>query len=405
MAFDIERVQMLLLVAAIVAMLTRKLRVPYSVGLVATGIVLALFAIQPDITLTRELIFTTLLPPWIFEAAFFLHWPELRRDFWVITTLASVGVILSAAVTAAGMHYLAGWQWIGALTFGVLIAATDPVSVIATFKEAKVMGRLRILVEAESLFNDGVAAVLFAVAIAIASGQEVTVSFVSLELLKTVGGGIACGALMAGAMVFLSGRSKDHLVEITFTTVAAYGSFLLAERFHVSGVLATLTTGLIMGNVGHLGVISDRGREAVEAFWEYIAFVANSLIFLLIGVREEQQNYSTIWGAALIAILLVMISRSVAIYPTCLLFAKSRMRVSARHQHVLVWGGLRGALGLALALGLPVSVPHREAIVTVTFAVVAFSIFAQGMTMTPFLRRLGEIPAHEDVKSGITDRH
>jgi Na+:H+ antiporter len=396
MAFDIERVQLLLLVAAIVAMLTRRLRVPYSVGLVTTGIVLAMFAIQPDITLTRELIFTTLLPPLIFEAAFFLHWPELRRDFWVITTLASVGVVLSAAVTALGMHYLAGWQWIGALTFGVLIAATDPVSVIATFKEAKVLGRLRILVEAESLFNDGVAAVLFAVAIAIASGQEVTVSFVGLALLKTVGGGIACGTLVAGVMVFLAGRSKDHLVEITFTTVAAYGSFLLAERFHVSGVLATLTTGLIMGNVGHLGVISDRGREAVGAFWEYIAFAANSLIFLLIGVREEQQNYSAIWGAALIAILLVMISRSVAIYPTCLLFAKSRLRVTVRHQHVLVWGGLRGALGLALALGLPDSVPHREEIVTVTFAVVAFSIFAQGMTMTPFLRRLGEIPGHRD---------
>jgi Na+:H+ antiporter len=396
MAFDIERVQMLLLVAAIVAMLTRRLRVPYSVGLVTTGIVLAMFAIQPDITLTRELIFTTLLPPLIFEAAFFLHWPELRRDFWVITTLASIGVVLSAAVTAAGMHYFAGWQWIGALTFGVLIAATDPVSVIATFKEAKVLGRLRILVEAESLFNDGVAAVLFAVAIAIASGQEVTVSFVGLALLKTVGGGIACGALVAGAMVFLAGRSKDHLVEITFTTVAAYGSFLLAERLHVSGVLATLTTGLIMGNVGHLGIISDRGREAVGAFWEYIAFAANSLIFLLIGVREEQQNYSAIWGVALIAILLVMLGRSVAIYPTCLLFAKSRLRVTARHQHVLVWGGLRGALGLALALGLPNSVPHRAEIVTVTFAVVAFSIFAQGMTMTPFLRRLGEIPADKD---------
>jgi CPA1 family monovalent cation:H+ antiporter len=395
MAFDIERVQILLLVAAIVAMLTRKLRVPYSVGLVTTGIVLALFSIQPDISLTRELIFTTLLPPLIFEAAFFLHWPELRRDFWVITTLASVGVVLSAIVTAIGMHYFAGWQWISALTFGVLIAATDPVSVIATFKEAKVLGRLRILVEAESLFNDGVAAVLFAVAIAIASGQEVTTSFVALALIKTVGGGIACGAAVAGIMVFLAGRSKDHLIEITFTTVAAYSSFLLAERFHVSGVLATLTAGLIMGNIGHLGVISDRGREAVGAFWEYVAFVANSLIFLLIGVREEQQDYYAIWGAALIAILLVMLGRSVAIYPTCLLFAKSRWRVSAKHQHVMVWGGLRGALGLALALGLPDTVPHREEIVTVTFAVVAFSIFAQGMTMTPFLRRLGEIPASE----------
>ena len=168
--FDIERVGVLLLIASIVAILTRRLHVPYSVGLVATGVVLSLFAIEPNLVLTRELIFTVLLPPLIFEAAFFLHWPELRRDFWVITAFASIGVVLSAGVTAAGMHFFAHWQWMGALIFGVLIAATDPVSVIATFKEAGVKGRLRILVEAESLFNDGAAAVLFAVVTAIAAG-------------------------------------------------------------------------------------------------------------------------------------------------------------------------------------------------------------------------------------------
>lgn len=396
MNFGIENIEVLLLVAAVVAMFTRRLHVPYSVGLVATGIMLAMFSIQLDITLTKELIFTMLLPPLIFEAAFFLHWQELRRDFWVITTLASIGVVLSAAITATGMHYLAGWQWMGALIFGVLIAATDPVSVIATFKEAGVHGRLRILVEAESLFNDGAAAVLFGMVIAISAGQAVTPVFVGLALLKTVGGGILCGALTGWAMLFLAGRTTDHLVEITFTTVAAYGSFLLAEHFEVSGVLATLTAGLMMGNSGATGAISARGREAVESFWEYIAFVANSLIFLLIGIREEQQNFAELWMVALLAILLVMIGRAVAIYPTCALFAGSRLRVSARHQHVLVWGGLRGALALALALGLPDSIPQREEIITIAFAVVAFSIFAQGLTMTPMLRRMGEISPHRE---------
>ncbi len=393
--FAIERLEILLLIAAIVAMLTRRLRIPYSAGLVATGAVLALFSVQPDIRLTRELIFTILLPPLIFEAAFFLHWPELRRDFWVITALASVGVVLSAALTAAGMHYLAGWQWIGALVFGVLIAATDPVSVIATFKESGLHGRLRMLVEAESLFNDGTAAVLFAVVIAIAAGGGVTAGFVGLALLKTIGGGLVCGALVAGAMLFFAGRSKDHLVEITFTTIAAYGSFLLAEHVQASGVLATLTAGLMMGNLGQLGTATERGREPVEAFWEYAAFVANSLIFLLIGIREGQQSFAGLWAVALGAIALVMLGRAVAIYPVCWLFAANRQKISARHQHVLVWGGLRGALGLALALGLPEDIPHRDAIVTVTFAVVAFSIFVQGLTMTPLLRRLGELPARK----------
>ncbi len=392
MTIGIENLQLLLLIAALVAMLTRRLHVPYSVGLVATGIVLALFSLPLKISLTRELIFSTLLPPLIFEAAFFLHWQELRRDFWLIATLAFVGVVLSAVVTATGMHFLAGWEWMGALVFGVLIAATDPVSVIATFKESGVQGRLRILVEAESLFNDGAAAVLFAVAIAIFAGEEVTPDFVGLELARTVGGGIICGALVASALLFLAGRAKDHLVEITFTTIAAYGSFLLAEHFHASGVLATLTTGLMMGNTGPMGAISARGREAVEAFWEYVAFVANSLIFLLIGIREEQQNFSAVGAAIAIAIMLVMIGRAVAIYPTCWLFSGSRLRVAARHQHVLVWGGLRGALGLALALGLPDSMPHHDEIVTVAFAVVAFSIFAQGLTMAPMLRHVGELP-------------
>ncbi len=376
-------------------MLTRRLHVPYSVGLVTTGIILALFSVPLNISLTRELIFSTLLPPLIFEAAFFLHWQELRRDFWLITTLAFVGVMLAAMVTAVGMHYLAGWEWIGALVFGVLIAATDPVSVIATFKETGVKGRLRILMEAESLFNDGAAAVLFAVTIAIYAGEEVTPAFVSLELARTIGGGIICGALVATAMLFLAGRAKDHLVEITFTTIAAYGSFMLAEHFHASGVLATLTTGLMMGNIGPMGAISERGREAVEAFWEYVAFVANSLIFLLIGIREEQQNFAAVGMAIAVAIVLVMVGRAVAIYPTCWLFSGSQLRVSVRHQHVLVWGGLRGALGLALALGLPDSMPHRDEIVTVAFAVVAFSIFAQGLTMTPMLRRMGELPQNK----------
>lgn len=395
MSFGMENIEVMLLIAAVVAMLTRKLRVPYSVGLVATGIVLALFSIQLNITLTKELIFTTLLPPLIFEAAFFLHWRELKRDFWVITTLASLGVALSAAVTAAGMHYFAGWPWIAALIFGVLIAATDPVSVIATFKEAGVHGRLRILVEAESLFNDGAAAVLFGVVIALTAGQTITPLFVSLALLKTVGGGILCGALVGWVMLFLAGRTTDHLVEITFTTVAAYGSFMLAEHFQLSGVLATLTAGLMMGNIGPLGAISARGREAVESFWEYVAFVANSLIFLLIGIREEQQNFSALWMVALLAIVLVLAGRAVAIYPTCLLFAGSRLKISLRHQHVLVWGGLRGALALALALGLPDGIPLREEIITIAFAVVAFSIFAQGLSMTPMLRRIGEIPPHQ----------
>jgi CPA1 family monovalent cation:H+ antiporter len=213
-----------------------------------------------------------------------------------------------------------------------------------------------------------------------------------MKLLMSVAGSLVCGALVGAAALLLTGRTEDHLVEITFTTVAAYGSFLLAEHLHLSGVLATLTAGLMFGNVSALGSISERGREAAQEFWQYAAFVANSLVFLLIGMREARQDFRAVWLLALLAVVLVTLGRAVAVYPCCALFSRSSLRVSARHRHILFWGGLRGALALALALALPPATPDREGIVTMSFAVVAFSVFVQGLTMTPLLRALGEIP-------------
>jgi CPA1 family monovalent cation:H+ antiporter len=391
LALTIERVEILLLIAAIVAMLARRLHVPYSIGLVFAGIGLALLPFSPNIALTKQLVFTAFLPPLIFEAAFQLRWRELRKDLPVILTLATVGVVLSAAATAVGMHYLAQWTWISAIVFGVLIAATDPVSVIATFKDVKVVGRVRLLVEAESLFNDATAAVAFTIALIFASGQSIGVLGVSKTLVIMIAGSIVCGAVVAAVALLLTGATDDHLVEITFTTVAAFGSFLLAEHFHLSGVLATLTAGLIIGNVGHLAIAAET-REAVEGFWEYAAFVANSLIFLLIGMRLANQHYGFVLLPALIAVVIVTLGRALAIYPLSLLFARSKLRIKSSHQHVLFWGGLRGALALALALGLPPDMQGRDAIITVAFAVVAFSIFVQGLTIKPLLRRLGELP-------------
>jgi CPA1 family monovalent cation:H+ antiporter len=191
--------------------------------------------------------------------------------------------------------------------------------------------------------------------------------------------------------MLLAGRSADHLVQITLTTLAAFGSFHLAEHFHCSGVLAALAAGMVAGNYGSLGTATSRGREAVESFWEYAAFAVNSLIFILIGGQVVQRQFSELWAPIAIAIALVTLGRALSIYPLCALFAGSRLRVDMRHQHVLFWGGLRGALALALALGLPESLPFREDVVTVTFAVVVFSIFAQGLTMVPLLRKLGQI--------------
>lgn len=389
---NFEAVVVFLLIAAVVAIVTRRLKLPYSVGLVATGMVVAVIPFIPKITLTKDLIFTALLPPLLFEAAFSLQWSELRRDLPVIGVLATAGVLVSAGITAAGMHFIAQWEWLSALVFGVLIAATDPVSVIAVFREAGAHGRLRLLVESESLFNDGTAAVAFAIAIAFALGGELSTGQIVRDAVLNTGGGILCGAIIGQLALSLIVTTEDHLVETACTNIAAYGSFLLAEALQVSGVFATIVAGIVLRNVGSPGRFSARGREAVQTFWEYAAFVANSIIFLLIGMHQAAHEFRLVWFAALVAIVVVTLGRAAAIYPLCAVFARSSLRVSPKHQHVLFWGGLRGALALALVLSLPDSIPRRDAIVRVAFAVVAFSIFVQGLTIGPLLRRLKETP-------------
>jgi len=385
---SVNEIGLVLLVACVVDMLSRRLRLPYSVGLVLAGIGLAFAGGATNLALTPQMIYTVLLPPLIFEAALQLEWRPFRDNLPVSLTLAFPGVALTGAVIAIGMDLLAGWSWLSAAMFGALIAATDPVSVIAAFKEMKVEPRLSLLVETESLLNDGAAAVAFAILVAVAEGSAVFASAIAATLLWMVLGGITVGAVVASGLLFLAGRTEDHLVEITLTTIAAYGSFLIAEHFHMSGILASLAAGLVVGNVGRLGAISSAAREHVLSFWEYAAFLANSVVFILIGAYVAQQGTRIFTLSAVIAIGLVLVGRILAVYPLCALFARSALKVDRRYQHVLVWGGLRGALALALALAIPDSVPEKGAIIAAAFAVVAFSIFVQSLTMPAVIRGL-----------------
>jgi monovalent cation:H+ antiporter, CPA1 family len=388
---DLTQLGLLLFVSALVAIGMRRLQLPYTVGLVLAGVGLYFAHVRLRLHLSRDLIFSVFLPPLVFGAALSIRWSELRRELPVVMTLATVGVLLTAIITAVGAHYALSWPWPGSMLFGALIAATDPVSVIATFKEAGSDGRARLLIEAESLLNDGTAAVAFVAVLGALAGDQVGVLSLSKALLVSIAGGVLVGAAAGWFFLLLAGSTSDHLVEITFTTLAAYVAFDLAERFHMSGILATLTAGLVIGN--HKGTLASAGgRQALEIFWDYVAFVANSLIFLLIGAQEAQEHFSSLWLAVVVAIALVVLGRAVAVYPVCALFAHSRLRVDLRDQHVLFWGGLRGALALALALSLPADLADRNTIITVTFAVVAFSVLVQGLTITPLLRRLGQLP-------------
>ncbi len=390
---SVSQLGLILLVACVVAIASRRLRLPYSVGLVVAGVCLALLGGAINLVVPPDLIYTVLLPPLIFEAALQLKWRPFRDELPVTAMLAFPGVLLTGAIIATGMHYMIGWGWLGSALFGALIAATDPVSVVAAFKEMKVSPRLGLLVESESLLNDGAAAVAFAILVAVAHGGGLEPGAMVGSLLWMVVGGVAVGVVVAGAALLFAGRTDDHLVEITLTTMAAYGSFLLAEHFHMSGVLAALAAGLVVGNVGWSGwmgcSISEAGRGHIMSFWEYAAFLANSIVFILIGGYEASQASRLLTPAAALAIGLVLIGRIAAVYPVCGLFARTRLKVDIRYQHVLVWGGLKGALALALALAIPDSVPEKGEIIIAAFAVVAFSIFAQGLTMSWLTKALG----------------
>jgi CPA1 family monovalent cation:H+ antiporter len=381
----VSQIGLILMVACIVAIVSRRLALPYSVGLVLAGGGLALLGGAVSLSVSSDLIYTVLLPPLVFEAALQLKWAPFRRDLPVTAALAFPGVLLTGAIIATGMHVIAGWGWLGSALFGALIAATDPVSVIAAFRELKVEPRLSRLVESESLLNDGAAAVAFAILVAIAHGADVRPDAIAGSLVWMTVGGTVVGAAVATAALLVAGRTDDHLVEITLTTIAAYGSFLTAEHFHMSGVLAAVAAGLVVGNVGWTGwmgcALSSAGRDHVMSFWDYAAFLSNSVVFILIGAHEANQATHLFTPAAGWAIGLVMVARVATVYPLSALFAGTGLRVDLRHQHVLVWGGLRGALALALALAVPEGVPEKGEMILAAFAVVAFSIFAQGLTM------------------------
>ena len=344
-----------LAVAMIVALAARRFKLPYTVGLVIVGVVLALLKADIGLPLTHDFIFDLILPPLLFEAAITLSWPELRRYILPILVLSTFGTIVSAGVVAWGMVWLLGWPTPSALVFGALIAATDPGAIIAMFKDTGVKGRLRLLVESESLFNDGAAAVLFVMALAWSQSAENPQTSIGMigTLVLIVAGGIAIGAVCGGAAIIVAWRTSEHLIEAALTMVAAYGSFLVAEYFHVSGVLATVTAGLIMANFRLLrgeSFLSPRGQEFILGFWDFAAFLANSVVFLLIGVAVAAMPFRSYGAVLLTSVVVVLLGRGLTVYPLSLLFLRSRWTISLREQHILWWGGLRGALALALAL-------------------------------------------------------
>lgn len=374
-------------------MITKWVRLPYTLALVIVGLVISPLHLLPPIHITPELILLIFLPALLFEAAWNLKLERLRANFVSISILAVPGVGISAGVIGMIVHYGTHLSWSTALLVGAIISATDPVSVLALFRKLGAPARLSFIIEGESLFNDGTAAVLFRILVGIVVGATSFQSRSALaasSLLKfalIVSGGIAVGAAIGFLASKLTSYFDDHLLEITLTTIAAYGSYLLGEAMHVSPVIAVIVAGITIGNYGRRKM-SPNTQVAVDSFWEYAAFVVNSLVFLLIGLEIPLSLLAQYAGFISWTVLAMVVSRAAVIYGLFPLINRLSSPVAGEWRHILFWGGLRGSLSIALVLSLPLTTTNRVQLVAMTFGAVTFSLLAQGLTISPLLKLL-----------------
>ena len=383
-------------VATAVALAARWLKVPYTVALVVAGLLLGTSrAIAPP-HLTKDLLYSVFLPGLVFEAAFHLDFHKFWQNKLAINALAVPGVAAAIGLTAvllhpvvSALHVADGFTLRHALVFAALIAATDPIAVVALFKSVGVPKRLAVLVEGESLLNDGTAVVFFTIILGALSGAGSSIGAASFDFVRVVGLGGLVGAAVGYVASKLTQRVDDPMIEITLTTIAAYGSFAIAEHFQLSGVIATVAAGMLCGNYGARTGMSPTTRIAVESFWDYVAFGMNSVVFLLIGFEVSLQSLIASWKPILVAYLAVTLGRAALIYLVALFLRRTRESMPWSFCAVLTWGGLRGALSMVLALALPKDFPFRELLLTMTFGVVILSILIQGLSMGPLLKRLG----------------
>lgn len=386
----------LLLVASATAVVIKWIKVPYAVALVLAGLAIGLTNAFPPVSMTPELVLMIFLPALLFEASWNLDIRALKRDWLAITVLATVGVLVCMFSVAAILHFAGGMDVQTAMLFGAMVSATDPVSVIALFRQMGIDKRLTMILEGESLFNDGTAVVLFqlVLAIVVAGGQWSLPTAAGSFVFVVLGGGLL-GALLGYAASRITSAFDDHLLEITLTMVTAYGGFLLADHLKLSPVITVVAAGIVVGNYGSRSGMSATTRLAVNSFWEYAAFLVNSLLFLMIGLQVQVPlllKHAQLIGFGVLA---VFGARLLVVYGICPFVSTKKLPIPDNWRHLMFWGGLRGALVMALALSLPTTFPEREAIINMTFGVVLFTLLVPGLTMEPLVRILGMSPKQE----------
>ncbi|WP_257263255.1 sodium:proton antiporter [Endozoicomonas sp. ONNA2] len=399
----------LFLLASISAIFLKKLRFPYTIGLVVIGMALGIAAEYSELlapvlrlSLTHDLIMYVLLPVLIFEAAINIKFTALVRELVPVLMLAIPGVVLSTLVVGVILGELTPLTLASALLFGALISATDPVAVIALFKEVKAPERISLLMDAESLFNDATAIVMFGIVLSIiqsGTGLSGSTGFAAfIEFFRVFFGGIFVGTAMGSAMLVLLRLSRGMpYVHIALTTILAFTSFIIADHvFETSGVMSVIAAGIITRSYGRRAMADFMTLRHLDPYWEFMAFVANSFIFLLLGLSEDFllrniERLSTFYPSLIIAIMVVLLARCLVVY---LLLPVSNLiplsgKVDSNSMKVMFWGGLRGVVPVALMLSIPDSMSEKRMIIEMTLAVILFSLLIQGTTIGWLISRLG----------------
>ena len=409
----------MLVVASVVAMVARRVRLPYTIALVIAGLGMgAMRGLLPEsvlsLHLSEELLMAVLLPALLFEAAFHLNLTDFKANMRAILLLALPGVALGIVLAGAGFRLVLPWfdfevTFLTACLLGSILAATDPISVIALFKELGVPKRLALIMEGESLLNDGVAVVAFT-ALAAAAGYgadagHIDAAWLFKFFLLEIGGGLVIGLVLGGFVSWVLALTEDHLVEITLTTVVAYGAYLLANQIHASGVIAVVAAGMMCGNFGAKHGMSPATRVAVVSFWEYAAFAVNSIVFLLIGAEIELARLLSILPAAATVFVILTVVRAGVVWSVTPIAARREGAFGPGWRPVLTWGGLRGGISMVLALWLSQHETQQgDHIRDLIFGTVLIILLVQGTTISLLLKRFGLVFASAERERAATLR-
>jgi CPA1 family monovalent cation:H+ antiporter len=376
----------LLAAALVIGIVAERLRIPYSVALVLASVAVSVPGSPQHFAPSLLFVF---LPALIFEAAWNLDSAALRRRWLPIGFLALPGVLVTVAFVGVGLAFFRQLPLLPAILLGTILAATDPIAVIPIFRRLSVPEDLATIVEGESLFNDGVAIVLYAALVValVAGSPTIAPAPIVLGVIAASVGGAAVGLIAASLVALLLRGSREVSLELVGTMVAAYGGYLAADALHLSGIFAALIAGIALHAFKRASP-NDEAGAAVDSFWSAVAFFATSILFLLMGLAISLPRISHEPLLVLSTLGLIVAARLVLTYLGLPLVGIGGGR--GAWQHVIALAGMRGALPVALALALPEAMPYRAEIIDVVYGVVLVTLVVQGLAIGPLAARLRE---------------